>query len=103
MAFTSDGSALITTSPNGYLHYLPLKGGMASLKVHGNDIGGDEEGLGIGMGRGGGRGIAGGGGGGGGGEVIRDLCVVKGTEGRGDLVVSVGYDRVVRFTEVVDA
>lgn len=83
MAFTSDGSALITTSPNGYLHLLPLSGGMSSLKVHGNSNSAN----------GAMRGAVGGGGG----EIIRDVCVV------GTTAVSVGYDRVVRFTEFVDA
>jgi hypothetical protein len=61
------------TSPTGHLHLVGMDGSSRALKVHGADsasAGASASG------------------------VVRDVAVV------GDEVVSVGYDRVVRFTEV---
>ena len=62
------------TSPNGYLNLLPLNGETSSIKVHGGltELGQASS------------------------EVVRDVAVVQ--DGEDWVVVSVGYDRQIRFT-----
>nr|XP_031861630.1 uncharacterized protein CI109_002860 [Kwoniella shandongensis]KAA5528702.1 hypothetical protein CI109_002860 [Kwoniella shandongensis] len=75
MAWLPDGSALITTTPNGYLNLISLSGETrSSVKIHGaQDLGQASS------------------------EVVRDCYVVSTDDGDWE-VLSVGYDRQIRIS-----
>ncbi|WVO16717.1 hypothetical protein L204_104398 [Cryptococcus depauperatus] len=79
MAWLPDGSGLVITSPDGYLHLIALNGeNRANVRVHGvDDLRPSSS------------------------QVIRDCCVVTGNESEGSCeIISVGYDKCIRISKV---